>query len=57
MVDIYECPVCAHEKARRVPTNHSVILIACPECGRFPMFGSFKKGWPSLPANAMPGKD
>jgi hypothetical protein len=50
MVDIYECPVCAHEKARRIPTNHSVILIVCPECGRFPMFGSFKKSWPRLPA-------
>jgi hypothetical protein len=50
MVEIHECPVCAHEKARQVPTTHPVILIVCPECGRFPMFGSFKKGWPSLPA-------
>lgn len=50
MVESYECPVCAHEKAQRVPTTHPVILIVCPECGRFPMFGSFQKGWPRLPA-------
>ena len=50
MVEIHECPVCAHNDARQVPTTPPVILIVCPECGRFPMFGSFKKGWPSLPA-------
>jgi hypothetical protein len=48
MVEIHECPVCTHEKARQSSTNPPVILIVCPECGRFPMFGSFKKGWPSL---------
>ena len=50
MVEIHACPVCAQEKARQVPTTHPVILIVCPECGRFPMFGSFTKGWPRLPA-------
>ena len=50
MVDIYACPVCAHENAHQSSTHPPVILIVCPACGRFPMFGSFTKGWPRLPA-------
>ena len=51
MVGIYACPVCAHEKAQWVPTTPPEILIDCPACGRFPMFGLFKKGWQAVPAD------
>ena len=53
MINIHDCPVCAHGHARQDPTDQGVVIVTCPQCGQFRMdwqFLSYTIGWQSVPA-------